>query len=68
MYFSFTTLTTVGFGDMSPQSESERIFGAFLLLFGVSIFSYCMGIFIEILDSIMNFNSSIEDQQADHLA
>lgn len=68
MYFSFTTLTTVGFGDLSPQTEYERLFGAFLLLFGVAIFSYCMGIFIEILDSFINFNSSIEDNEADDLS
>ena len=48
-YYSFTSLSTVGFGDYHPRSNSERIFCAFILLFGVAIFSYIMGIFIEIL-------------------
>ena len=48
-YFSFTSLSTVGFGDYYPLSDSERLFGAFILLFGVAIFSYIMGMFIEIL-------------------
>lgn len=52
MYYSFTSLTTVGFGDFSPRSEFERIFCSGILLFGVAIFSYIMGNFIEILEQI----------------
>ena len=50
MYYAFTSLSTVGFGDYNPRSDIERIVCAFILMFGVSIFSYIMGIFIEILD------------------
>jgi len=49
VYFAFTSLSTVGFGDLNPRSDFERIFVAFMLLFGVAIFSYIMGVFIEIL-------------------
>ena len=48
-YYAFTSLSTVGFGDYNPKSNIERLFCAFILLFGVSIFSYIMGCFIEIL-------------------
>mmetsp|Transcript_24293 Transcript_24293/g.37506 ORF Transcript_24293/g.37506 Transcript_24293/m.37506 type:complete len:96 (+) Transcript_24293:1198-1485(+) len=50
-YFSFTSLTTVGFGDFHPRSDLERGFIAFALLFGVALFSYIMGNFIDILAS-----------------
>jgi hypothetical protein len=42
-YFAFTTLCTVGFGDLYPVSVTER--GAYVLifLFGVALFSYFMG-------------------------
>jgi len=50
-YFSFTSLTTVGFGDYNPKSNIERLFIAFSLLFGVAIFSYIIGKFFEILAS-----------------
>lgn len=50
LYFAFTTLSTVGFGDYAPRSNVERASGAFVLLAGVAIFSYLMGNFIEILD------------------
>jgi len=42
-YFSMTSLSTVGFGDYHPRSDVERLVSAFLLLFGVMIFSYFMG-------------------------
>ena len=48
-YFSFTSLTTVGFGDFTPRSDYERLSGGFILLFGVAIFSYINGNFIAIL-------------------
>ena len=42
-YFAFTSLSTVGFGDFHPRSCVERLFIAFVLLGGVSIFSFIMG-------------------------
>ena len=49
MYFLFTSLSTVGFGDYYPRSDSERVVGAWMLLIGVSIFSYSMSILMKIL-------------------
>ena len=49
VYFMFTTLSTVGFGDFNPKSEVERITMTFILLIGVACFSYIMGQFISIL-------------------
>lgn len=59
-YFAFTTLSTVGFGDYYPCSEVERLVGAFLLLFGVAIFSLFMGVFIEMIDKYKIVNAELE--------
>ncbi len=48
-YYAFTSLTTVGFGDYHPWNNYERLLCAFILLFGVAIFSYIMNIFIDLL-------------------
>lgn len=61
VYYAFTSLSTVGFGDLHPRSDFERAFVALLLLFGVAIFSYIMGNFIEILESIKVMNASFDD-------
>lgn len=39
IWYSLVTVTTVGYGDVVPQTESGRIFGGFLILFGVVLFS-----------------------------
>lgn len=61
MYYAFTTLSTVGFGDLAPRSDIERMFCSFILMFGVSIFSYFMGNFIEILGKYNTLNESLDD-------
>ena len=61
MYYAFTSLSTVGFGDYNPRSDLERVSCAFILMFGVSIFSYIMGIFIEILHQIQRLNATLDD-------
>jgi|TARA_B110000285_G_scaffold139713_1_gene156361 hypothetical protein len=32
-----------------------------MILFGVMIFSYCMGKFIEMMTTVLEFNSTLED-------
>jgi hypothetical protein len=61
LYYAFTSLTTVGFGDLHPRSNVERIFVSITLLTGVAIFSYIMGNFIEIIGQMMEINSSFHD-------
>lgn len=65
-YFSFTSLSTVGFGDYAPRSNLERVIGAMMLMLGVAIFSYIMGIFIEILEACKNL--TVEYGEGERLA
>jgi len=60
-YYAFTSLSTVGFGDLHPRSDVERIFCSFMLMFGVAIFSYIMGIFIEVLEKSKASAADLDD-------
>lgn len=60
-YFSFTSLSTVGFGDLHPLNSYERALTSFVLLFGVAVFSIVMGNFIEISDAFMSMNEEFDD-------
>jgi hypothetical protein len=46
MYFGFTSLSTVGLGDLYPVSSCERLVGSFVLLAGVATFSYVIGVLL----------------------
>lgn len=61
MYYAFTSLSTLGFGDFIPQSDPERLLCAFILLFGVAIFSYIMGNFMDILDQFQKINEPLDE-------
>lgn len=62
IYFSFTTLTTVGFGDYHPRSDGERIFVIIQMLLGVAIFSYFLGDFIAIVQDIVTPPSENDEE------
>lgn len=61
IYYSMTTLSTVGFGDYYPRSDSERVLACFFLIFGVSIFSYQMGDILTLIESYNELNEVNED-------
>lgn len=50
-YFSLTTLSTVGYGDLYPVSTNEMIVGIIVMLLGIVFFSHIMGSFIEIISN-----------------
>lgn len=64
IYFAFTTLTTVGYGDYHAINNQERILFSFILLFGTAVFSFIMGNFIEILMSYKDVTADNEDSQS----
>lgn len=47
LYFIFTTLTTIGFGDFYPISNLERVLMVFVFMIGVAVFALVMGNFLD---------------------
>ncbi|KAL5768942.1 hypothetical protein ACOSP7_015491 [Xanthoceras sorbifolium] len=43
MYWSITTLTTVGYGDLHPVNTREMIFDIFFMLFNLGLTAYLIG-------------------------
>ncbi len=42
MYYSFITMATVGYGDISPVSENEKIYTIFFTVFSCGFFGYAV--------------------------
>jgi len=56
MYFALTTLTTIGFGDYYPISNSEKLFMVFNFIAGVGVFTIMLGNFSDSLIKIIDIN------------
>jgi hypothetical protein len=56
IYFIVTTITTVGYGDFSPNSNIELLYVIVLELLGLAIFSYTLG-------SIQSFRNDSTSEQ-----
>mmetsp|Transcript_29529 Transcript_29529/g.44933 ORF Transcript_29529/g.44933 Transcript_29529/m.44933 type:complete len:86 (+) Transcript_29529:1503-1760(+) len=63
MYFSFTTITTVGFGDYHPKSDLERVICAVVMLFGVMVASIVMDSFSTMVKELRSFNKNFDDSE-----
>ena len=50
IYQAGITFTTVGFGEIAPISEAGRIFTITLIILGFGVFSFSVGILIEVLN------------------
>jgi hypothetical protein len=61
MYFSFTTLSCIGFGDYYPVADVERLIAIFILLFGVAMFTIIKDNFCQILFSFMDLTANFDD-------
>lgn len=52
LYFSFITCTTVGYGDISPQTTKERLYGIIMALISCGIFAYAVNTIGSIFSNI----------------
>jgi len=54
LYWVFTTMTTVGYGDITPSNDLERAYAVVVMIFGATVFGYIIG-------SIAELSSGRED-------
>ena len=53
-YWAVVTISTVGYGDITPTNETEVITTIFLVFIGVSMYSYIMSRLTSIFSSVNN--------------
>lgn len=62
-YFTITTMTTVGYGDISGTNTTERIICIFLMIVGVLFFSYTAGSVTNIVTSQDEANKKLQEKK-----
>ena len=63
MYFALTSLSTVGFGDLYPRNDYERLLGSIMLLGGVTCFSYVLNELSYMMSNIKFLNGEFNDKE-----
>ncbi len=58
LWYSFVTITTVGYGDFSPTTAGGRVVGIIIMIFGIGI----LGLFTANIASIFVTNKMKEDR------
>ena len=61
MYFMMTTMSTVGFGDMHPKSDAERLVCILIFLLGGALFGIVMGDLIDIIEEVRELYGEIDE-------
>jgi ribosomal protein S13 len=62
MYYTITTVTTVGYGDISANNDIERLIAIFLMICGVLFFSYSSGTITTIISESTKSQNLKQDQ------
>ena len=60
MYYALTSLSTTGFGDLYPRNNLERFLCSFMLLGGVTIFSYVLSELRFMIENFQFLNGDID--------
>ena len=62
-YFTVTTITTVGYGDISGTNTTERVICIFLMIIGVLFFSFSSGSLTQIISNYEKVNLKLQEKQ-----
>lgn len=63
LYFTVTTMTTVGFGDIAARTENSQVFAIFAMVVGVSVYAFVMGNVTTFLRNDDHFQSQMKEKK-----
>ena len=58
VYWTITTMTTVGYGDITPARNAEYVLSAIIMLMGASLYAFIIGSIASLLGSIQAAKNS----------
>jgi len=51
LYWAVTTMTTLGWGDITPKTDMERLFSMLAMLVSCSFYGYCIGTITNVISN-----------------
>jgi hypothetical protein len=64
IYWAFTTMSTVGYGDITARTQLEQLIAIVLMLFGVCFFSFIIGSLASIFNRIDSKEAQLNNKMA----
>jgi hypothetical protein len=64
LYWAFTTMSTVGYGDITAKTDLEKFLAITLMLFGVCFFSFVIGSLSSIFNRIDSREAILNNKMA----
>ena len=61
MYWAFTTMITVGYGDIHPFNTIERLFGLLAIMISASVYAYSLNTVGKLVSNYNNLASSFKE-------
>ena len=65
MYWSITTLTTVGYGDVTPSTNLSKVFTMFVMVLGVGMYGFVIGNISQLLNDRNRYREKAREKIAD---
>jgi hypothetical protein len=62
LYWAFTTMTTVGYGDVLPQEDNGRLYATVMMILGATMFSYIVGSASTIITNEKNGDKQVKER------
>jgi len=62
LYWTFTIMSTVGYGDILPNNTAERLLNVFVILLGASMFGYMIANVSALIQSFNSIDSVKDDR------
>jgi voltage-gated potassium channel len=61
LWWALVTVSTVGYGDISPVTDAGRVLASLLIVSGIGSFGYVAGIMSGLLEENGNDETSLDD-------
>lgn len=62
VYWTVTTITTVGYGDINSRNNAERMFASLAMILGVVTFTFATGTLSSIIANYDSTNAKLEEK------